>query len=74
VIEKEISAMANNTVEQLPADSIISRPQIRERFDAESLAGQMQTIKEVGVDVPLLVQRVDGKLIVPDRGALCDSK
>lgn len=45
------------TLEQIPVDKIVERPQVRTRFDAEGINGLAQSIAESGLQQPILVYR-----------------
>ncbi len=58
--------MEDKAVQNTPVEKLICRPQVRTRFDEESLLGQAQTIKETGILQPLLVRREGSDFVVLD--------
>src|SRR5258708_3418886 len=56
--------MELQVVQYVPIDRLICEPQVRERFDEESLAGLAQSIKESGILQPILVRREGSEFIV----------
>lgn len=56
--------MQDKAVQYLPVVKLTCKPQVRERFDGESLAGLGQTIKETGILEPLLVRRDGSEFVV----------
>lgn len=49
--------MAERIVQNLPIDQVLAAPQVRERFDQESLLSLAMTMKVVGVQQPISVRR-----------------
>jgi ParB/RepB/Spo0J family partition protein len=60
-VEKEISAMSEKVIQQIPLDKIITGKQVRERFDDESLAGLTQSMRENGLQEPIHIVSLDGE-------------
>lgn len=56
--------MENKVIQQIAIEKLTCRPQVRERFDEESLAGLAQTLKETGILQPLLVRRDGSEFVV----------
>ncbi|KAA0214959.1 MAG: ParB/RepB/Spo0J family partition protein [Cyanobacteria bacterium CYA] len=52
--------MRTRTIHDLPIDTVHPTPQVRERFDDESLRSLAMTMKTVGVQQPISVRRADG--------------
>jgi ParB family chromosome partitioning protein len=50
----------------VPIDAIIRPPQVREYFDADAQASLETTVRERGVEVPLLLRRHEGRLYLWD--------
>ena len=51
---------------EVPIGSIICLPQAREHFDEDAQAGLETTVRERGIEVPILLRRCDGKLYLWD--------
>ncbi|MBE7506233.1 MAG: ParB/RepB/Spo0J family partition protein [Planctomycetia bacterium] len=56
--------MEDKVVQNMPVDTLASRPQVRDEFSQESLIGLAQTIRETGVLQPLMVRREGAEIIV----------
>ena len=56
--------MEDKAVQNMPVERLVCRPQVRGRFDEESLAGLAQTIKETGILQPLLLRREGSEFVV----------
>lgn len=54
------------SLQMVGIDSIIVREQVREQFDEESIKGLAESIRETGLQQPLLVQSDNGQLVVID--------
>ncbi len=50
----------------VPIDSIIRLPQVRKQFDEDALTDLGSTVREHGVQVPVLLQKRDGQLYLVD--------
>lgn len=58
--------MESKGIQQLPIERITVAPQVRGRFDEESIAGLAQTFAEVGFLQPISVRRSGDRWIVTD--------
>ena len=58
--------MSPRVIEQPTIDSIAIRPQVRKRMDAEQMMGLTQSVREIGVQQPVLLRRVAGQLVLVD--------
>lgn len=56
--------MEHKIIQNIPLDRLVCEPQVRERFDEETLVGLAQSIREVGLLQPLLVRRDGDRLVV----------
>lgn len=56
--------MESKTIQLIPIDRLECDPQVRERFDEESLVGLAESIKASGVLQPLLVRRDGDRLVI----------
>lgn len=56
--------MESKVIQLLPIEKLVCAPQVRERFDEESLVGLAQTIKETGILQPLLIRRDGSEFVV----------
>ncbi|HEY1687035.1 MAG TPA: ParB/RepB/Spo0J family partition protein [Tepidisphaeraceae bacterium] len=66
MIEKEIATMSQPCIEEVPIDSIETPAQVRENIDPETIFGLAQTVKEIGIRVPIILRRMGARLVLTD--------